>query len=71
MRRVASSPTSFPTLKGLHLPANSSMQISLERKAKTVTQCQYYPVTAAYCFTDYPSPKAQPFHVSPLILCLT
>ena len=33
-------------------PAKSSMQISLQRKPKTVTRGQY-PITAAYCFTDY------------------
>ena len=35
-------------------PAKSSMQIVLEKKTKTVTRLQY-PVTAAYCFTDYRS----------------
>jgi len=33
-------------------PAKSSMQITLGRKAKTVTRLQY-PITAAFCFTDY------------------
>ena len=35
-------------------PAKSSMQITVGGKTKTVTQLQY-PVTAAYCFTDYRS----------------
>jgi len=35
-------------------PTKSSMQITLERKTKTVTRLQY-PITAAYCFTDYRS----------------
>ena len=35
-------------------PAKSSMQIVLDRKTKTVTRYQY-PITAAYCFTDYRS----------------
>ena len=35
-------------------PAKSSMQIVLARKTKTVTRFQY-PITAAYCFTDYRS----------------
>ena len=35
-------------------PAKSSMQIVRERKTKTVTRLQY-PITAAYCFTDYRS----------------
>jgi hypothetical protein len=35
-------------------PAKSSMQIVLERKTRTVTRYQY-PITAAYCFTDYRS----------------
>jgi len=35
-------------------PAKSSMQITLKRKTKTVTRFQY-PITAAYCFTDYRS----------------
>ena len=35
-------------------PARSSMQIVMDRKAKTVTRLQY-PITAAYCFTDYRS----------------
>ena len=35
-------------------PAKSSMQISLQKKPKTVTRGQY-PITAAYCFTDYRS----------------
>ena len=35
-------------------PAKSSMQITLGRKMKTVTRLQY-PITAAYCFTDYRS----------------
>jgi len=33
-------------------PAKSSMQVTLGRKTKTVTRFQY-PITAAYCFTDY------------------
>ena len=33
-------------------PAKSSMQITLGKKAKTVTRLQC-PITAAYCFTDY------------------
>ena len=28
-----------------------------------------YPVTAALLIIDCPSPNAQPFHVSPLIVC--
>ena len=35
-------------------PAKSSMQITLGKKVKTVT-CFQYPITAAYCFTDYRS----------------
>ena len=35
-------------------PAKCSMQITLEKKTKTVTRWQY-PITAAYCFTDYRS----------------
>jgi len=35
-------------------PAKSSMQITLGRKTKTVARLQY-PITAAYCFTDYRS----------------
>ena len=35
-------------------PAQSSMQITLQKKSKTVTRAQY-PITAAYCFTDYRS----------------
>jgi hypothetical protein len=35
-------------------PAKSSMQILLDRKTKTITRFQY-PITAAYCFTDYRS----------------
>ena len=35
-------------------PTKSSMQITLERKTQTVTRFQY-PITAAYCFTDYRS----------------
>jgi len=35
-------------------PAKSSMQITLAKKAKTVTRFQY-PITAAYSFTDYRS----------------
>ena len=35
-------------------PAKSSMQVTLERKTKTITRFQY-PITAAYCFTDYRS----------------
>jgi hypothetical protein len=43
-------------------PAKSSMQIVLEKKAKTVTRLQY-PVTAAYCFTDYRSQGQTISHV--------
>ena len=35
-------------------PAKSSMQIILGKKTKNVTRFQY-PITAAYCFTDYRS----------------
>ena len=35
-------------------PAKCLMQITLEKKTKTVTRWQY-PITAAYCFTDYRS----------------
>ena len=35
-------------------PAKSSMQILVERKTRTVARSQY-PITAAYCFTDYRS----------------
>jgi hypothetical protein len=69
MGRVASSPALFPTLKNLHFPAKSSMQIALERKAKTVKRFQYQ-VTAAYCFTDYPSLGAKRFHALSSVLCL-
>ena len=47
-------------LKGLDdgvipiFPAKCSMQITLGKKTKTVTRLQY-PITAAYCFTDYRS----------------
>ena len=39
-------------------PAKSSMQITLETKKKTVIHFQY-PITAAYCFTDYRSQHQQ------------
>jgi len=35
-------------------PPKSSMQITLTKKAQTVTRFQY-PITATYCFTDYRS----------------
>ena len=44
-------------------PAKSSMQITLAKKAKTVT-CFQYPIMATYCFTDYRSQGQTISHVT-------
>ena len=44
-------------------PAKSSKQITVAKKAKTVTHLQY-PATAAYCFTEYRSQGQTILHVT-------